>query len=515
MNVSAVSAPGRPAWLFLILALIALAPGDSFAAGFTLKPVSIPRDAATAESRIHPVNLVDDRRKELVVATPEAFRIYALGNGEYTLRQTVPIPVPSRGLTSKIYYGFARLAKGDRYSILLLLPDGVFYYPSAEEGGGIRPEPQILVKRPLIQGQMGGRPVQYYDFALDLDADGLDDLLLPEENGFSILRQVRPREFSPVTLPRNPYKKEQNFSLQRDVPGDPVRAVTYSGFVRHRGGVSDLLVLDANSDGLQDLVYTQFGPGPNSTEVERYDVFLQRRGVTFGTAPSQSLLLPYDPRADITLRDFNRDGRLDAVSVRSNIDIARPLTVTRLFLADKRTEQFFSKDSYRFVTKDPIGLISIGDYNSDGNPDFATTYFSYQFTSADDIVDLVLASKVRFKLQFFLGRGAEGYSHQPSAEKELVLNMKAESFQGAPPFLMAEDMNGDKAADLLVRTHEDRLAVYPSDGPLRFPDSPAETISISPDSSLDLEDVNGDGLMDLIVSSAAKGTVSIYLSTVR
>lgn len=482
-------------------------------ASLRLTGVAFPKELLTAESRVHPVNLIGDGAKEIVVSTPEAFHILTAAQTGYTLHQTIQLPHISGRPAGKIYYGFARLEKNGRHSILMLTPDGVYYYPS--DGLALFPEPRLLLKRPLIQGQLGGRPVQYFDFALDLDGDGLEELLLPEDNGFSILRQMEPGKFTPVTLPRNPYKKEDHFYLQRDNPGDPARVLTFSGSVRRFGGVNDLLIMDANADGLQDLIYTAFSPGPNSTEVIRYEVFLQRRDLTFEPEPSQKIMLPYDPRADITLRDLNRDKRLDAVSVRSNVDIANPRTVTRLFFADSKKEQFFTKDSYRFVTKDPIGLISIGDFNGDGNPDFVTTYFSYQFSSADDIVDLVLANKVRFKLQFYLGRGAKGYTQRPDAEKELVLQMKAEAFHGSPPFLMAEDMNGDGASDLLVRAAADKLAIYPSDGPLNFPRNPSETLDIPADASIDFEDLNGDGLQDLLISSPSKSSLNIYLSTIR
>lgn len=512
MNRFAVSIGGLLVRLFAV-ALLAGLPSGADAARFQFSSVPFPRGLLTAESRVHPVNLVGGPEKELVVSSPESFQILSLTEKGYVPRQTVPVPSTAGMPAGKIYYGFARLQKGNVYTLLLLTPEGVYCFPS--DGDQLASEPRQLVKTPLIRGQLGGRPVQYFDFALDLDGDGLDDLLLPEEKSFSILRQTAPLRFSPVALPRNPYKQEQHFSLQQDVPGDQVRAVTYTGSVRRLGGVNDLLIADANSDGLQDLIYTSFGPGPDSTEVIRYEIHPQRRGFTFASEPSQVIVLPYDPRADITLRDLNRDGRLDAVSVRSNFDIANPRTVTRLFLADQKREQFFSSDTFRFVTKDPIGLISIGDFNGDSIPDFATTYFSYQFSSADDIVDLVLASKVRFKLQFFLGRGRNGYLREPDAEKELVLQMKAEAFHGAPPFLMADDLNGDRAADLLVRTAADELAVYPSDGPLKFPKNPAQTIRIPQDASVDLEDLDGDGLQDLLVSSPSGNTLTIHLSRSR
>lgn len=500
----------RAAQLFCLLPILTVS-ATADAADLKFQAVSLPKDAISAESRIHPANLLGDSRKEIIVANPDSFDVFAFTDSGYALVQTVPVTRLGGGPVGKVYYGFARLEPGDRYTILVMTPEGIGYYPlTHEQAIG---EPRLLFSRPMIQGQSGGKPTQYFDFAVDLDNDGLEDLLLPEQDGFSILKQVEPKKFAPVELPRNPYKREKDFRFRQNNSAGPAWAESYSGYVRNRRGVNDLLIFDANSDTLQDLIFTEFGPGPDSSQVERYDVFLQRKGMSFAAEPDQSILVPHDPRADITFRDLNRDGHLDVVSVQSNIDIANPRTVTRLYLTNGKKEQMLSQASQRFITKDPVGLINIGDFNSDGFPDFATTYFSYQFSSVDDIVDLALASRIRFKLQFFLGRNGSVNQRQPDGEKELTLHVKAESLEGTPPFLMVPDMNGDRASDLVVRTRTDELSVYPSSGPVTFPSSPAATLSVPDDASVDTEDLNGDGLGDLLVSSPSRKSFTAYIST--
>ena len=83
---------------------------------------------------------------------------------------------------------------------------------------------------------------------------------------------------------------------------DPPRDENY-----HGGPAAILRAYDANGDGLIDLIYSSTAPGPSSKQVERYEVFLQHKGMTFGQKPSQTIEVPYEYNADKTFRDLNPD----------------------------------------------------------------------------------------------------------------------------------------------------------------------------------------------------------------
>ncbi len=282
-----------------------------------------------------------------------------------------------------------------------------------------------------------------------------------------------------------------------------------------RRGVENLLLYDANSDGLQDLIYTSTLPGPNSRQMERYEVFVQRKDMTFGTEPYQVLDVPYDGNSDVTFRDINSDHRLDAIVVRSNFDLVNPKTLIKIYISNSKAQQVFTRETERYITKDPIGLVRIADFNSDGVVDFATTFFSYQFGSAEDIVDLALENKLTFKLQFFPGLPGKGFDRRPAFEKELTLNMKTETYRGYAPLLIVDDLNNDRIMDLIVRSAEDRLRIYPSQNGLAFAKDPAATVDIPADAAVDIEDVNGDGLSDILVSSVSKQFFTVYVSVLK
>jgi len=480
---------------------------------FELRKVQVPEGIVHPESRVHPVNLLGDPTKELAVVRRNEVAIYQLQANAYVAVQRVLLPAGAGTEGRRIYYGFASLTPGTPKSMVVLTPTGLLFYP-LDPNGLINGQPQQFYEGSLAKGDGAGSPVQYYDLALDFDADGVDELLVPEESGFAILHRGAAETYRKVPLPRNAFTRDSSFRFSRDVLEDPVRPSFFTAAAGTRRGVDDLLFYDANGDQKLDLIYSSTDIVEGSREVERYDVYMQRSGMQFESKPNQSLAVPYDSTAQSTFRDVNADGVLDTVLVRSNLDIVNPRTILKFFVGKKQQQlQVFSRETDRFVTKDPLGIVRIADFNGDKLVDFAMTFFSYQMGSAEDIVDLALANKIRFKLQFYLGRGSRGYNRQPDAEKEITLETKLEDFRGNPPVLFSHDLNGDGVTDLLVRTEDERLDVYPSRDGLNFGNKAEQTISIPADSQLVLEDLNGDGRTDLLVTSAPRQHLGIYLST--
>lgn len=468
--------------------------------------MSLPKDAVAADTVIHPVNVLGDARKEMVLVTRERVRIWGYDGGKVQLLQDLALPAPQKA-GGKTYYTFARIDETPYVRLVLAMPDGLYFVPG--ENNQLSAAPVRLVSRQLIQGETAGKPIQHFSFALDLNNDGFDEFLLPEQNGFSIFRLTGEGQLAQVPLPRNPYKRTDIFDLHRHLGDDPSRMGSISGSITKRRGVENLLIFDANGDKLQDLIYATTVAGPESKQNEKYEVFVQRRDLTFETKPSQVMEVPYEMNSDVTFRDLNNDKRLDALVVRSNFDLLNPRTIVKIYIA-KSQNQVFTRETDRFITKDPIGIVRVADFNADGMSDFAMTFFSYQFGSTEDMVSIILENKLNFKLQFYLGKGERGFNRQPEAEKELSVTMRTESYGGYPPIYLSDDINGDKFMDLLVRSSEDVLAFYPSDGALAFPRDAAFRVDVPSDAAVDFADVDGDGVKDVIVSSPVKQHLTVH-----
>jgi len=475
-------------------------PQHVFPAELTFASYALDKNLVNDNTAIHPVNILGGPELEFVLVSSGKAIIYGQMPTGFVPLQTIPLPLPpSKG--QHLYYGFARVDSPDHYSLVLLSPGSVNYYPL--ENGLLAPQPRQLFSSELVSESSPGPIHRPFDMALDLNGDGIDELLLPSDNGFSINRRNPDGSYSRIKLPRNAFSVAESFTFNRDIPKDAVRPRFFMTSMESRRGASDLLFFDANNDGKQDLIYSSTATGSAATQVERYDVFLQLNNLSFEEKPSQSFAVPYDSQADVTFRDINQDGRLDAVLVRSNLDIVNPRTVIKFYIGEGNGYQVFSHETDRFVTKDPVGLVQLNDFNGDGVTDFATTFFSYQFGSMEDIVDLAFANKIQFRLQFFLGRAKQGFPRRPDSEQQITLNTKLENFRGNPPVMIVKDMNGDKMMDLIVRNSAREIQVFLSQGNYKLSPAPAATFEIPENASLSFLDVNSDGLSDILVSDPA------------
>lgn len=468
-------------------------------ADVSFKSLELPPENLSASTAVHPVNVLSGPELELVTVDKGSLTVYALTGDALAPVQRLSLPLPPEP-DQHVYYGFARVTSPDIYSLVILSPGSVLYYPVLD--GRISATPQTLFATKLINEKSPGATHRHFDMALDFNGDGLDELLLPGDKTFSLYTRDGAENYRALKLPREAYKQEYTFTFNRDIPSDPVRAPFFTSTISSRQGINDLLFFDANTDGKLDLVYSSTTVGPDSKQIERYDVYLQKDALVFSDKPDQSFAVPYDGQADATFRDINQDGRLDAVLVRSNLDIVNPRTVIKFYIGKADGYQIFSRETDRFVTKDPVGLVQLNDFNSDGVTDFAMTFFSYQFGSVEDIVDLAFANKIQFRLQFFLGRAKQGFPKQADAEVPVTLNTKLENFKGSPPVTIVQDMNGDRMMDMIVRNAADEFQVFLSTSNFAIGATAAASFKIPEKAVFSFVDLNQDGLNDIIVSDA-------------
>lgn len=499
---------------WLLLFFLMLAVGNGFAQDVRLVRFGLDEAAISPQTQVHPVNLLGGPELELVLVSNDGHAvIYGQTPNGFVPVQRLPLPLPpSQG--QHVYYGFARIESPERYSLVILAPGSVNYYPL--ENNLLASQPQTLFNTELVSQQSPGPVHRHFDMALDFDGDGIDELLLPADNGFSISRRTPEGTYSRIALPREAFSVEQSFTFSRDVPEDSVRPRFFTSTLERSRGTSNLLFFDANNDGRLDLIYSSTAIGPTSTQVERYDVFLQQDGLKFDSRPSQSFAVPYDSQADVTFRDINQDGYLDAILVRSNLDVVNPRTVIKFYIGNKTGDyQVFTRETDRFVTKDPVGLVQLSDFNNDGVTDFATTFFSYQFGSMEDIVDLAFANRIQFRLQFFLGRPGQGFPRRPDSEQQVTLNTRLENFRGNPPVMLVKDMNGDGMMDLVVRNSPTEIQVTFSNANFGLANSVAGSFTIPENASLSFTDINADGLNDIIISDPGSRHLSVIVPVKR
>jgi hypothetical protein len=294
-------------------------------------------------------------------------------------------------------------------------------------------------------------------------------------------------------------------------------------------GVGSIVVGDFNEDGKQDLIV-------GTVAGSQADIFLSGNGD--GTFTQQQVLPGSFGFFSAAVVDINHDSHLDLIAGGNG--------ALYLYLGDGHgnfTLQPFPNQGPSDIF---FGIVA-GDFNNDKNVDFLATafnenslrYFSGNgdgsFTapstlSSSDIFSPHFLASADFngdgKLDLLVGSsniasivfGNRDGTFQLSAQQVFILPLPP-AVSGpvvtAPPVVAAADMDGDGKVDAVTAdSFSNSLNIFINDGTGKFPQaSPDFTASLPAGSNqLQLADLNGDGLPDVIVTNYLTQTVSIFLS---
>ncbi|WP_018621515.1 FG-GAP-like repeat-containing protein [Spirosoma luteum] len=236
-------------------------------------------------------------------------------------------------------------------------------------------------------------------------------------------------------------------------------------------GTLDVTVGDFNGDGKLDLASSSVG---NSTVSVRLN-----NGSGFGAATEFRVGNQPDP---IAAGDFNGDGKLDLVVANDRSTNVSVLLGT-------------GSGGFGAATDFPIGgnaaSIAVGDFNGDGRLDLATANYSSKTVSV------------------LLGTGSGGFG----AATNFGVDANAS-------LIVVGDFNGDGRSDLAVTMLHfdndpllpDNVSVMLGDGSGGFGAATKFPVGRSP-RGIALGDFNGDGRADLAVTIGSSNTVSVLLGT--
>ncbi len=242
---------------------------------------------------------------------------------------------------------------------------------------------------------------------------------------------------------------------------------------------------DLNGDGRPDLAATNFfgnnvsvllnitAPGAVSAS------FMAAQNVGLGASPQM-----------VALDDFNGDGRLDLAVVNFGPDA---ISVRLNSTAAGATSASFAGSQSFDVGSSPRSL-AVGDFNGDGRPDLAVA------NSLTNDVSVLLNTTV-------LGATSASFT----AAQNFVVG-------GMPFTVAAGDLNGDGRPDLVVsNTQDDTVSVRLNTTPAGATSASFASVSNfgvgNEPRSVTLDDLNGDGRLDLAVANLSGGSVSVLLNT--
>ena len=372
-------------------------------------------------------------------------------------------------------------------------------------------------------------------FIFDIDNDGLDDIILPQTEGFVIYFQNKSRINATATLfaQSTSVVTGREISINFSVPNKiyPQEMFSYS---QNQYG-KNLNLFDFNKDGKMDIVKFRFTdyssldvgnglkPFPtNGSEDEEsitkmlfydeMDIFLQDNQRQFPDHPSFTIKIPRYAMENHNFLDIDGDGYIDLLFQKRFNDIPETKLRIRIVLNDKKNN-FSDEFSQIIRTKDLMryGTQFCIDINNDGALDLYLFYINISLTSANSMVKAFFEKGVPAKIRFYLfDKKNRRYPKSPNFEQKISIGYNLIDFSYEKPNISPEgDFNGDKKKDLVIQTEKNRLSIYRFINEQKgFETTPFTSITSQPIKRFYICDLNNDGISDIITKEKTSESLS-------
>jgi len=485
-----VRAARRGAGLAPLIAALGLlaGAGGARADGPTYHEYAWPRGERIVDHEVFDLN--GDGRKDLTLVRGRRVSIY-LQDAKGRFHPSDPRHQRFNFIDKAILWTFADVDGDGRAEVLFLARDGVYYYRWRRTHLSF--VPRLLFRTKTILTTASREEVRRKDFYLDLDGDGVRDLLLPGDAALVLYRGLPGRKFAPPE--RLSMRPDVAVSVGSNLP--TAFATSHYWYAQPRVG-------DWNGDGRQDILIYQR---------QQAVVFLQReKGARFG--PNPDLVMPVTYTGPLTEGRFKLDRELPTEFVDLQGDGLVDVVATHMGRAT--THIYYGKKG-RTALKRPDLLLRLPgvtflhfvvDLDGDGRQDLILARTDRP--GLLDIVKVLITKEVPVELLFYYGRKVGGFPRQPDERRDLDIPILFSSARrglnvGTSAVLsVLGDFDGDGMRDLLLRSSSDELAVFRGEG-RKFADDETITISVQTmDGYRFLEpetvDLNGDGRSDLVLT---------------
>jgi len=504
-------------WCLLLVVWVA---AGAVAAQVSFHPFSPGTQGSEAENGVFSEDLTGSGRRDLIGLAAGRIAIFRSDPTQPAGFAASP-EVLITGPTS--YYADAADVLPEKgKEILILTPSGVWAYVQENGRYATRPRPLIQCETILAFNTLrSGIAAQHnpnvqvlpWNFAFDANGDGLDDLLVPHDNGTDVYLQ-RPRGQLAKPIRLSLYPVIYHFAA----PGHRANELrqTTSRSSRIEVVAPALERRDVNGDGRPDLVSGAAW-------------FAQKVDGTFDPVAAE---VPFEQRnppiADVRLVDLRGSGHKDKFVEEDIMDEPlHLLTRVRVFLADK--EGNIPSEPTQVVVDQNVLVhtqVPLHDFDGDGALDFAM--YKTDITPID-IANWIRQSfgHIEGNLNFYLFDRKEGrYPRRPPYSKSITMRFEIDVMEAMMGLVWERylstmmrfegDYNGDGRPDLLVREETKKICIYFNTGDRRrlFPRDPDVVLADLPKfAGLALDDLNGDGCTDVILYHGNfDHVVALYIS---
>jgi hypothetical protein len=412
------------------------------------------------------------------------------GAGAYSRSPDTVVPVDPQA----IFYVVGDHDPAPGLELLLFSRTSGVKYPLAS--GAAPNDVRRIVQTELFfnMPSRSGIPAWLSERKLDIDGDGLDDLVIPEKHRLRLLfGGMESHAWRETSLPVTYYllTDTREGKIQEVLEDFAAEDKTPTPLLDASGAYPFPLFLDFDGDGRLDVILRQ--PG------FRLEVFRQTASGAFSSRPELSLHLPHlKDASSFDFADLNGDRRLDAVLCHVLLkDLA---TDVKVYLqAPEKKGRGFLEPAQELRVQGFFRRPDLADVNGDHRLDCLVSTYRV------DLLEQLKKSSVdelEITHEVFLGAAATPFERRPSFQEKFSLRIQAISEGEARPFLYAgHDLTGDGRADLLFvdNGHLLRLFQGTAGSPPRFVEDTAFSEKVEDPRGVEIVNLDGRGGEEVIL----------------
>ena len=407
-------------------------------------------------------------------------------------------------------------------------------------------DPDAAVERTLVEvttnyNATDKGSIPYVDITRDLNSDGLDDIVVPDIDGFWVATQLNNGLFSdPIKLgPPDPFLDETTLDDSRSYREIGINALTVRWYL------SRLHQMDYDQNGRNDLVfwnddhfevYRQDDSGTFSTVAETFTVDIPfdtdgAYSIAFGFSGENMFSLIFGFRENTkrrvlhTFRDLNGDGVADLViHALEGRSLGKQRSVYEVHFGTPTADGIqFAQDVSTTIRPrgtagglQPWGYSSqwLQDFDGDGEIDIL---FSDVQTGLVGMSRAMVGKSIAINLEFY--RMADGiYPNKPTTRRKIRPALDPfEPHRVFFPAVLLGDVNGDGRSDLLIGKNWEELHIFLGvSRPELLAKTPQKVAIAMPNDerNIRLADLNTDNKQDILIHypSAESNQVTLLIT---
>jgi len=200
--------------------------------------------------------------------------------------------------------------------------------------------------------------------------------------------------------------------------------------------------------------------------------------------------------ATVQAADLNGDGKKDLVVTKIAGGVAQSKTLVFIYLRGK-DGSFPRKPNQTIITEGVLGP-KLADVNADGRADILLPSIKM---GIKNFINMLTSKQLHMDIGVYL-QGADGrYPDQPTKEKGVNFKLDISRLgKNARPVMGIGRFSRTPGLGLALVTEEDRVSLYLPDRYSIFSDNPGITLKADTPTEMEVMDLDGDGIDDLILT---------------